>query len=535
MGKLALLIGVSEYESGLPALPKAVRDVEKLAQILQNPEIGGFDKVEVLKDPDRQTMADRMYEFFASAKKDDLVLLFFSGHGVISEFGNFHLTSRSTRKQQDQLIPTTAISAAEIQGWMGSSRSRRQLIILDCCFAGAFAKGMTAKGEEKIDLRSQLGGEGRTILTAATSTQYAFEQEGLELSIYSHYLVEGLEKGAADLDNDGQISVEELHEYVFKKVKEAAPAMTPEIYNLARDTEPILIARSPKDKPVLKYRKAVEARCDQGRFSIPARKLLDRMRSELQIASDIAEAIEAEVLQPWRERERKLQDYRETLEEATKAENPLSDRTLKDLQDYQQYLGLRDEDVQAIHAELLPAITLAEPLVISEPVKSEPVSSKSAPPDDLASEKEIDYTKLRDLLGTGDWKAADRETYLVMLQAVGRKEGDYLRPDALKNFPCQDLKTIDSLWVKYSNGHFGFSVQKKIWQECGSPTDAGEKWDRFCVKVGWQNQQATKYVSYDKLKFDLQKSPAGELPAQWCSVVGGGGRNLFSRAETCRL
>lgn len=389
---------------------------------------------------------------------------------------------------------------------------------------------MTAKGEEKIDLRSQLGGEGRTILTAATSTQYAFEQEGLELSIYSHYLVEGLEKGAADLNDDGQISVEELHEYIFKKVREATPVMNPEIYNLARDTEPILIARSPKDKPVLKYRKAVEARCDEGRFSIPARRLLNQMRSELQIASDIAEAIEAEVLQPWRERERKLQDYQETLVEATFAENPLSDRTLKDLQDYQQYLGLRDEDVQSIHAELLPAITLSEPLVSSEPV----------PPDDLASEKGIDYTKLRDLLAAGEWKAADEETYLVMLQAVGRKDGDWIRLKELQNFPCQDLKTIDQLWVKYSNGHFGFSVQKKIWQDCGSPTNSGEEWDHFCVKVGWRNQQVTEYMPYDTFNFDLQKSPTGELPlgaGRLFGVFGFGvlGVVLFSRAETCRL
>lgn len=123
MGKLALLIGVSEYETGLPALPKAVRDVEKLAEILQNPEVGGFDKVEVLKDPDRQTMADRMYEFFTSAKKDDLVLLFFSGHGVISEFGNFHLTSRSTRKQQISSFPRRRFLRQKFKaGWAAVDR-----------------------------------------------------------------------------------------------------------------------------------------------------------------------------------------------------------------------------------------------------------------------------------------------------------------------------------------------------------------------------------------------------------------------------
>jgi hypothetical protein len=127
--------------------------------------------------------------------------------------------------------------------------------------------------------------------------------------------------------------------------------------------------------------------------------------------------------------------------------------------------------------------------------------------DDLASEKGINYTPLRDLLAAGNWREADQETYRVMIRAVGKNEGDWFTVDELSNFPCVDLKTIDSLWVNYSNGHFGFSIQKKIWQACGSPTSSGEAWNRFCVKVGWQNQQATDYVSYSKLKFSLQNSP----------------------------
>jgi hypothetical protein len=155
---------------------------------------------------------------------------------------------------------------------------------------------------------------------------------------------------------------------------------------------------------------------------------------------------------------------------------------------------------------------------------------------ELASEKGIDYTKLRDLLQANQWKEADRETYLRMLEAVGRKDGDWVRAEDLQNFPCADLQTIDRLWVKYSNGHFGFSVQKKIWQECGNPTSNGKDWDRFCVKVGWQNSKATAYVPYSDLEFSSKKSPAGELPF-WvhdaCGgvVLMGGGFSLLSRRD----
>jgi hypothetical protein len=541
MRKFALLIGVSDYAWGLQPLPKAVLDVDKLEQVLKNPEIGGFEKVDVLRNPDRQLMEVKIEEFFADSQRDDLLLLYFSGHGVVDEAGNFYLSSRSTCLNQNRLRTATAVKAKDIHSWMSQCKSKRQAVILDCCNAGAFAKGLTAKDAGKIDIQAQLGGEGRAILTAATSTQYAFEQDGLNLSIYTHYLVEGLEKGSADLNNDGQISVEELHEYISKKVKEAAPAMTPEIYNLARDTEPILIARSPKDDPKLKYRKEVERLCGEGCFSIPAQRLLKRMRLDLKLAPEVAEAIEAEVLQPWKERERKLQEYRETIEvalaEAKLAGNPLNDRTLLDLQDYQNYLGLRDEDIQSIHTELLTPI-----------VPSKPLSNRqTSPTDEFASEKGIDYTRLRDLLAAENWKESNQETYKVMIQAVGKKTGDWFTGDELLNFPCTDLKTIDSLWVKYSNGHFGFSVQKKIYVECGAALDGKDPGDeiseKFCDRVGWR--AVRQWLNCNQLEPSFS-SPQGRLPYIEVVLVEASRLllppmiplsflALFSRTETCRL
>lgn len=100
---------------------------------------------------------------------------------------------------------------------MNESRSQRQVIILDCCFSGAIAQGLTVKDHGSVNLPEQLGGKGRAILTSSTSTQYSFEQEGSDLSIYTRYLVEGMEKGAADHDGDGWISIDELHEYASSK------------------------------------------------------------------------------------------------------------------------------------------------------------------------------------------------------------------------------------------------------------------------------------------------------------------------------
>lgn len=154
--------------------------------------------------------------------------------------------------------------------------------------------------------------------------------------------------------------------------------------------------------------------------------------------------------------------------------------------------------------------------------------------DDLKSEQRISYTRLRDLLKDGKWRDADKETYEVMLQAVGRKSGEYIGSKELWNFPCTDLRTIDRLWVKYSQGKYGFSVQKKIYVECGAKLDGqypGDKiWDEFRERVGWRDRN---------LKANPSFSPSGELPSAgqpfFFPIPVGGGSCLAQRLVTCNL
>ncbi|MBE8998504.1 MULTISPECIES: GUN4 domain-containing protein [unclassified Nostoc] len=109
--------------------------------------------------------------------------------------------------------------------------------------------------------------------------------------------------------------------------------------------------------------------------------------------------------------------------------------------------------------------------------------------DYLSSEKGVNYTRLRDLLAAGKWKEADEETLAVMLKASSREEEGWFDTESIKNFPCTDLRTIDQLWIQHSNGRFGFSVQKKIYLECGGKADGEydeEAWGKFGDRVGWK-------------------------------------------------
>lgn len=150
-----------------------------------------------------------------------------------------------------------------------------------------------------------------------------------------------------------------------------------------------------------------------------------------------------------------------------------------------------------------------------------------SPTDDLSSERDIDYTKLRDLLKAGNWKEADKETYEVMIKAVGKKSGEWFTDNELLNFPCQDLRTIDQLWVKYSEGRFGFSVQKEIYLSVGGKADGEyhrDAWEKFGNKVGWRENEG--WIDYSQVKFSTS-AVDGHLPFlfelwwwEWGVVLG---------------
>ena len=148
------------------------------------------------------------------------------------------------------------------------------------------------------------------------------------------------------------------------------------------------------------------------------------------------------------------------------------------------------------------------------------------------------YQALLNYLANGRWREADEETHKVMLEVSSQQERGYLQIEDIEKFPCEDLRIINQLWLKFSNDHFGFSVQKNIWQECDSPREYGEDWKKFADCVGWRKEEG--WTMYNSLTFDLSAAPKGQLPAYgWWSRredealrirVG-----LFSRAKTCNL
>lgn len=170
----------------------------------------------------------------------------------------------------------------------------------------------------------------------------------------------------------------------------------------------------------------------------------------------------------------------------------------------------------------------------------------------LDSERGVDYRTLHDLLKDGNWRDADQETHRLMLAVSDYRGQPRLTLDHIHQFPCRDLRTIDYLWMRYSDHRFGFTTQKQIWQSVGGALGANYEsldllgksnrsgWkvntpiERFGRRVGWRTKR--HWVPYQDLVFDIAAAD-GHLPAWHLGAIGSGGQIAawFDRLSQCLM
>ncbi|MBE9029020.1 GUN4 domain-containing protein [filamentous cyanobacterium LEGE 11480] len=163
--------------------------------------------------------------------------------------------------------------------------------------------------------------------------------------------------------------------------------------------------------------------------------------------------------------------------------------------------------------------------------------SERIEPDWISELQPLRYQRIEQFMQQGQWREADIENYRLMIQTCGKDFGEYFTVQDLETFPCWDLQRLNSLWLQYSGEKFGFSVQKKIWEECGSPKgydltdEERQQWILFCDRVGWRIEG--EFMDYENLQKNPSISLQGELPSRggWWSWVS----DIFSRAKTCGL
>jgi len=231
----AVVIGAGGYESpDIPKLRYTVPDAEAIYQVL----IGsaGFKKERVLlftdkteKKPTLRNIKWALGTFLArSAKKEDTVLIFFAGHGA-PEVDQRGIERDGLAKY---LVPidadpddlySTALPMDELQTIFGRIEAERVVAFLDSCYSGAaggrtfLSKKTRASHVDDLFLERLTRSKGRAIITASRPAEVSIELSELGHGIFTYYLVQGL-KGAADLNRDGIVTLQELYEYIEQQV-----------------------------------------------------------------------------------------------------------------------------------------------------------------------------------------------------------------------------------------------------------------------------------------------------------------------------
>jgi hypothetical protein len=149
-----------------------------------------------------------------------------------------------------------------------------------------------------------------------------------------------------------------------------------------------------------------------------------------------------------------------------------------------------------------------------------------------------DYTKLEQLLAAGKWQEADLQTANKMLEVAGRQKPGWLDYESIINFSCPDLRAMDRLWVQYSDGRFGFSVQKQIYQSQGGTKEYDSRvWRAYAEAIGWKQkdkgEKEGEWLGYSQRTFNTN-GPSGHLPVGG-EMIRDGSSVLMRRIVNCNL
>ncbi len=237
----ALLIGNSTFPNdphNLQSLEGPVNDISVLRDALTDPQAGLFEPTAVRMLPER-TMAEILIEletFFGSATRDDRLFLYYSGHGLLTDENRLLLCARDTRTD---LVKSTSVSATAINDMIEGSPAQTTIIVLDCCYSGAF------KG---ADLPDSLKGNGRFLLTSTHSGQLANDATRRNgTSLFTQHLVDGLLNAVPDTNGDGYVELGEVYDYVHARLVSEGRQIPQRSFSGGGG---VAVARRPRELPV---------------------------------------------------------------------------------------------------------------------------------------------------------------------------------------------------------------------------------------------------------------------------------------------
>ncbi|HFC00717.1 MAG TPA: peptidase C14 caspase catalytic subunit p20 [Phaeodactylibacter sp.] len=211
----AVVVGVARYKH-MPVLKYTDDDAYQVYAFLKSPEGGALpdNQIRVLIDEDatRSNILRTMRNVFLKADENDVVVMYFSGHGLPGAFIPVDFDGFNNK-----------LSHSDIKQIFKESKAKHKLCLADACHSGTLMAMRSAPASFENTLRKYYSAfdnstGGTALLMSSKGEEYSLEDKGLRQGIFSHYLIRGL-KGEADANHNKIVTIQELYDYVFKKVR----------------------------------------------------------------------------------------------------------------------------------------------------------------------------------------------------------------------------------------------------------------------------------------------------------------------------
>ncbi|MBV9313477.1 MAG: caspase family protein [Pseudonocardia sp.] len=225
----ALLVQTGKYkDTRFAPLPSTRTDIWQLRRVLEHRHIGSFADVKPVVDLGADDMCFEIAEFLESCRENELALLYVTGHGdrLIESTGEFFFIASDTDYDN---ISRTGVAAGFVNEQLEACLAPHKVAMLDCCLSGGFALGWrtedTSGGTAKSASSTPLNSRGVYVLASSGALESSFSgtngPDGPAPSLFTGEVIKALQTGKAGTESSGQVSVDELFDYVNRRMRKA--------------------------------------------------------------------------------------------------------------------------------------------------------------------------------------------------------------------------------------------------------------------------------------------------------------------------
>jgi hypothetical protein len=239
----ALLVGFATYDE-LSALPCCAADVGELRAVLADNARGDFDVVQTITGRTTQAGLERAVAELFAANDADLLVFYFTGHGLVTQSGELLLALPIT---DGRALATTTLAFSRVMELLDTSRAHNVVVILDCCYSGAAGAAIPQVAAERPFARATTG-PSSYVLASSLAGQESWQSDSGTLSVFTGCLLAGMATGEGDHDSDGMVSIDEAFAHAHDLIGAAGRQTPVRFVSNARDTP--WITRNPYRRTV---------------------------------------------------------------------------------------------------------------------------------------------------------------------------------------------------------------------------------------------------------------------------------------------